>query len=155
MAYTRAGEGILSNPIYCVTEEAVPDAPEKIKAVVKSESSVIISWQPPRKPNGVLTKYTVYLRVLEKGQEVKIVKNIVPSHINYYEVNELNTRESYEAWVTSSTKIGQGPSTPVVKLLPSALVPSAIVSFGRKISVPWRIDVKLACVYVGVPRPTW
>lgn len=52
----------------------VPDAPEKIKAIVSGEETVIISWLPPRRPNGVLSKYTVFIRVLDKGQEVKIIK---------------------------------------------------------------------------------
>lgn len=48
----------------------VPEAPSAIKAVVSSDNAVVISWLPPRKSNGILTKYTVYIRVLEQGSEV-------------------------------------------------------------------------------------
>lgn len=153
LAFTRAGEGRPSSVTYCTTEEAVPDAPERIKAIVSGESRVIICWQPPRRPNGIVTKYTVYIRILEKGQEVKILKETILSQKLYYEVNDLSTRESYEAWATASTRIGQGESTPVIKLLPSNSVHAAILSFGKIIVIPWRVDVKLDCLYVGQPTP--
>lgn len=72
---------------------------------------------------------------------------------HHYEAKDLNTRESYEAWVTAATIIGQGPSTPVIKLQPSATVPAAIITYGQLLTVAWRVDVKLACPFVGVPRP--
>lgn len=74
LGFTRAGEGVASAIVSCITEETVPEAPERVKSVVNTESSVIISWLPPRRPNGIVTKYIVYIRILEKGQELKIVK---------------------------------------------------------------------------------
>lgn len=153
LAFTRAGEGPPSTITYCTTEEAVPDAPERVKAAVSGESKVIISWQPPRRPNGIVTKYTVYIRILDKGQEVKIIKDTLLAQKLYYEASDLNSRESYEAWVTASTRIGQGESTPVIKLMPSNSVPAAILSFGKLIIIAWRADVKLECLYVGQPTP--
>jgi len=96
----------------------VPDAPERIKWVVSGENAVIISWLPPRRPNGLLTHYTVYIRMLEQGQD-KIIKNILPAQNLHHEATDLKLHESYEAWVTASTKVGQGSSTPVVKFQPS------------------------------------
>lgn len=74
LGFTRAGEGVASPIVWCITEETVPEAPERIKSVVNTDSSVIISWLPPRRPNGIVTKYIVYIRVLDKGQELKILK---------------------------------------------------------------------------------
>lgn len=70
LAFTRAGEGTLSAVVACTTEETVPDAPERVKSVVYSETSAIVSWLPPKRPNGQVAKYTIYLRILDKGQEV-------------------------------------------------------------------------------------
>ncbi|XP_043500521.1 Down syndrome cell adhesion molecule-like protein Dscam2 isoform X5 [Polistes fuscatus] len=154
LAYTRAGEGVSSSPVSCTTEETVPDAPERVKAVSSGEDSVVISWLPPRRPNGVLTKYTVFIRVLDQGQEVKISKNPMSAQSLHHEVTGLKLRESYEAWVVASTKMGQGTNTPVIKLQPSTTVPAAIISFGIPIVVPWRVDVNMACLSVGTPRPT-
>lgn len=153
-AFTRAGEGVASPPITCRTEESTPDAPSSIKSIVTGDSSVIISWLPPRRPNGILISYTIFIRVLDKGQELKILKPTVLPQNHHYEVKNLNPRESYEAWVTASSKLGSGPSTPVVKLYPSAHVPAQIVNFGQIVSVAWRVDIKLSCMYVGKPPPT-
>lgn len=98
----------------------MPEAPAAVKAVVSSEDTMIISWLPPRRLNGILTKYTVYIRVLDKGSEVKIIKGTLPAQHLYYEASGLNRRETYEAWVTASTKVGQGQSTAVVQLVPSS-----------------------------------
>lgn len=74
LAFTRAGDGVVSATVTCCTEETVPGTPERVKSVVYGESSAILSWLPPLRPNGIITKYTVYIRILDKGQEVKIVK---------------------------------------------------------------------------------
>ncbi|XP_036147344.1 Down syndrome cell adhesion molecule-like protein Dscam2 isoform X7 [Monomorium pharaonis] len=154
LAYTRAGDGVGSSSVSCTTGETVPDAPERVKAVVSGENAVVISWLPPRRPNGLLTQYTVYIRVLEQGQEVKITKSILPAQNLHHEATGLKMHETYEAWVTASTKVGQGSSTPVIKLQPSTTVPAAIISYGVPIVVPWRVDVNMACLVVGDPRPT-
>jgi hypothetical protein len=39
-------------------------------------------------------------------------------------------------------------------LQPSSEVPAQIVSFGQIVTVAWRVDVKLACHYVGKPMPS-
>jgi len=38
----------------------VPGPPAGIKAVPSSPNSVVVSWLPPLKPNGVIRKYTIY-----------------------------------------------------------------------------------------------
>ncbi|XP_039305816.1 Down syndrome cell adhesion molecule-like protein Dscam2 isoform X4 [Solenopsis invicta] len=154
LAYTRAGDGVASSLVSCTTGETVPDAPERVKAVISGENAVVISWLPPRRPNGMLIQYTVYIRVLEQGQEVKITKSILPAQNLHHEATGLKLHETYEAWVTASTKVGQGSSTPVIKLQPSATVPAAIISYGVPIVVPWRVDVNMACLVVGDPRPS-
>lgn len=91
-----------------------------MKAVISGENAVVISWLPPRRPNGLLIQYTVYIRVLDQGQEVKITKSVLPAQNLHHEATGLKLHETYEAWVTASTKVGQGSSTPVIKLQPSA-----------------------------------
>lgn len=91
-----------------------------MKAVISGENAVVISWLPPRRPNGLLVQYTVYIRVLDQGQEVKVTKSILPAQNLHHEATGLKPHETYEAWVTASTKVGQGSSTPVIKLQPSS-----------------------------------
>ncbi|KAH8325489.1 hypothetical protein KR067_012210, partial [Drosophila pandora] len=58
LAHTRMGDGVLSKPLYCHSEEDVPEAPADIKVVVSSSQSLYISWLPPTEPNGVITKFS-------------------------------------------------------------------------------------------------
>lgn len=48
----------------------VPGPPAGIKAVPSSPSSVVVSWLPPHKPNGVIRKYTIYCSSPGSGQPV-------------------------------------------------------------------------------------
>lgn len=51
-----------SPPVYCVTDEDLPGPPEHIKASVMSPDSLLISWQPPADPNGLVLKYNIYVQ---------------------------------------------------------------------------------------------
>lgn len=93
-------------------------------------NAVTISWLPPRRPNGLLTQYTVYIRILDQGQEMKITKSTLPAQNLHHEVTSLKLHETYEAWVTAATKVGQGSSTPVIKLQPSTAGKTRTLSRG-------------------------
>ncbi len=41
---------------------AVPGPPGAVKAVVKSATSIVVSWKRPEMPNGVVLRYHIYLR---------------------------------------------------------------------------------------------
>ncbi|XP_070298120.1 cell adhesion molecule DSCAML1-like, partial [Salvelinus sp. IW2-2015] len=45
-----------------------PGPPAGIKAVPSSTSSVVVSWLPPHKPNGIIRKYTIYCSSPGSGQ---------------------------------------------------------------------------------------
>lgn len=49
---------------------SVPGPPAGIKAVPSSASSVVVSWLPPTKPNGVIRKYTIFCSSPGSGQPV-------------------------------------------------------------------------------------
>lgn len=49
---------------------AVPGPPAGIKAVPSSASSVVVSWLPPAKPNGIIRKYTIFCSSPGSGQPV-------------------------------------------------------------------------------------
>lgn len=50
----------------------VPGPPAGIKAVPASPNSVVVSWLPPLKPNGVIRKYTIYCSSPGSGQPVSL-----------------------------------------------------------------------------------
>lgn len=69
LAYNAAGEGLTSLPIYCSTDEDVPEAPANIKASALTGESILVSWLPPTQRNGQITHYNVYSKEAgRKGQ---------------------------------------------------------------------------------------
>jgi glutaredoxin len=74
----------------------------------------MVSWLKPLRTNGQLTSYGVYWRVLKAGQERDLMKRHLPPMNTHYEVHDLHKNEAYEFWVTASTRVGEGQSTPVV-----------------------------------------
>ncbi|XP_046406414.1 Down syndrome cell adhesion molecule-like protein Dscam2 [Ischnura elegans] len=151
--YTRVGDGVKSKPIFCHTEEDVPEAPAAIKVVPSSPTSLTLSWLPPSRPNGILTAYHIYTRVLEGGSERTSYKKRVIAARTRYDATDLRQKDAYEFWVTALTRVGEGPSTRVVYATPSSKVPAAILSFGQVISVLRRSSVLLPCMIVGSPEP--
>jgi hypothetical protein len=66
LAFTNGGEGVQTIPISCHTEQDVPGPPQSVKASVMSSDSILVSWQPPSQPNGIVIQFTVYSRTNEK-----------------------------------------------------------------------------------------
>lgn len=155
LAHTRMGDGALSNPIYCHTEEDAPEAPADIKVVVSSPQSLYVSWLPPTEPNGIITKYNLYIRVVNGREELNNEKRSLPSQQMYYEAKNLHPHIEYQFWVTGSTRVGEGKTSRVASQITSNRVPARIVSFGGPTVRPWRSTVSLPCTAVGKPKREW
>ncbi|XP_068082192.1 cell adhesion molecule Dscam2 [Anabrus simplex] len=152
LAFTRAGDGVASPPLFCMTEEDVPEAPAGIKAAVSSPASIIVSWLPPTRSNGIITTYNLQVRSWF-SPEVKTYHRSLPPASKSYEAEGLHKRNRYEFSVAAVTRVGEGPLTPTVVLSPSNEVQAAIYSFGSVIVVPWKQDTRLPCRHVGKPEP--
>jgi hypothetical protein len=56
----------------------VPEAPSKVKALVMSGDSILVSWKPPEQPNGIVSQYTVYVREdSEEAKDVSVMSDLV------------------------------------------------------------------------------
>ncbi|XP_071566445.1 cell adhesion molecule Dscam2 isoform X2 [Temnothorax nylanderi] len=152
LAYTRTGDGASSSPLYCVTEEDLPEMPAAVKAVVSSATSIIVSWLPPLKSNGNITSYNVHVRGL--GPEGKWHRKALQPYQTSYHAEDLHKRTQYEFTIAAVTSVGEGPQTPSIMLSPSSEVRAAIYSFGTTLVVPWKQDVTLPCQSVGKPEPS-
>ncbi|XP_025156472.1 Down syndrome cell adhesion molecule-like protein Dscam2 isoform X4 [Harpegnathos saltator] len=155
LAYTRVGDGVPSATIYCQTEEDVPGSPADIKVVVSSPQALFISWLPPLEPNGVITKYNLYTRVMDGREELNHGKKSLPSTSTYFEATDLQQHVEYQFWVTGSTRVGEGHSSKVAAQVPTNRVPARITSFGGHVVRPWRGSATLACNAVGDPTREW
>ncbi|KAL0901060.1 hypothetical protein ABMA27_006383 [Loxostege sticticalis] len=156
LAFTNAGDGKRSPPVYCMTEEDVPSAPEKIKALAFSSDTVLVSWLPPLNPNGIISHYTVYYREagrLGKHSSFTVSADKKPDMELMFKVRNLMENQLYEFWVSATTGSGEGESTLVVGQGPSSRIPARIASFGRRVCVGSGRSVLLLCACVGAPPP--
>lgn len=116
LAFTRAGDGVMSSPLYCMTEEDIPEVPAGIKAVASSANSIIISWLPPLRANGDITSYCVYVR--NSGGKTKLITKTLRADHTSYQADNLQEGHQYEFEVAAVTRIGEGPRTPSVVASP-------------------------------------
>ncbi|CAH2101996.1 unnamed protein product [Euphydryas editha] len=155
-AYTAAGDGKRSAPVYCMTAEDVPSAPEKIKALPYSMDSVLVSWLPPLHPNGIISHYTVYYREagrLGKHSSFTVSADNNPETELMFQVRNLKETQLYEFWVSATTGSGEGESTLVVGQGPSSRIPARIASFGGRVRAAAGRGALLRCSAVGAPAP--
>jgi hypothetical protein len=134
---------------------SVPEAPVDIKVMVSSTNSLYVSWLEPREPNGVITKYNLYIRQVNGRDEMNNDKRNLPSSQTFFEAKGLQGHMEYQFWVTASTKIGEGKSSRVASQVTSNRVSAKIISFGGSIIRPWKTTVTLTCLAVGQPRREW
>ncbi|XP_054740543.1 cell adhesion molecule Dscam2 isoform X10 [Anastrepha obliqua] len=155
LATTAGGDGVRSAPIHCHTEPDVPDAPTDVKALVKGQAAILVSWRPPAQPNGIIQQYTVYSKV--EGAEGGPKSQKIPHYQMSYEATELEKNKPYEFWVTASTNIGEGQPSKSIVAMPSDQVPAKIASFDDTFTATFKEDAKMPCLAVGAPQPeiTW
>ncbi|XP_059477747.1 cell adhesion molecule Dscam2 isoform X48 [Neocloeon triangulifer] len=157
LAFTSGGDGVKSVPIHCQTEQDAPEPPSALKALVMSDSSILVSWKPPEQPNGIVTQYTVYYReeapVEGEAKDATPKSQKVPPFQMSYEASGLKKKTGYEFWVTASTNIGEGQQSKSVILAPSTRVPAKVASFDDTFTATYKEDVKLPCLAVGMPAP--
>uniref|UniRef100_A0A452RF98 protein-tyrosine-phosphatase n=1 Tax=Ursus americanus TaxID=9643 RepID=A0A452RF98_URSAM len=68
LAFTSVGDGPLSDPIQVKTQQGVPGQPMNFRAEAKSETSIGLSWSPPRQDS--IIKYELLFREGDHGREV-------------------------------------------------------------------------------------
>ncbi|XP_063799678.1 cell adhesion molecule DSCAML1 isoform X4 [Pseudophryne corroboree] len=152
LAYTQAGDGVRSSVLYLQTKEDIPGPPAGIKAVPSSSSSVVVSWLPPTKPNGIIRKYTIFCSVPGSGQPAPSEYETSPEFL-HYRIMHLLRGQQYMLWVAAVTSAGRGNVSERVMIEPAGKAPAKIISFGGTVSTPWMKDVRLPCSSVGEPAP--
>ncbi|KAK3858057.1 hypothetical protein Pcinc_035719, partial [Petrolisthes cinctipes] len=148
-ASTGAGQGVTSSPLTCTTQQDVPEAPAKVKVVVSGPRAAVVSWVPPGRPNGRITRYTVHWRT--GGGTTTHTRHVDPqmAHLALHDLSHT----THQVWVTAATSVGEGPASDTVLVKPSHTVASGVWSLGRNVTAAWGEDVSLACGTVGVPEP--
>ena len=81
-----------------------------------SQTTIIVSWQPPVQPNGILLDYELTVREATSGSEV--TRLLIPVAAEEQGVARFQTvtglsleEESYSVTVSGRTSVGQGPKS--------------------------------------------
>ncbi|XP_069803363.1 cell adhesion molecule DSCAML1 isoform X2 [Dendropsophus ebraccatus] len=152
LAYTQAGDGVRSSVLYLQTKEDIPGPPAGIKAVQASSSTVVVSWLPPTKPNGIIRKYNIFSSVPGSGHLAPSEYEASPE-VLHHRINHILRGQKYMLWVAAVTSAGQGNVSDRVMIETAGKAPAKIISFGGTVSTPWMKDVRLPCSSVGEPAP--
>ncbi|CAG0883377.1 unnamed protein product [Darwinula stevensoni] len=155
-AFTHVGDGMRSQFIFCRTRPDVPGGVTEVKGLLKGPDTALITWLNPSEPNGLISKFTLYMNIWEKDRLITEGKEHVvalPASQTQYEVTGLKRSQRREFQVSASTEVGEGPRSPSIFILSSDQVGAGISSFGERIIVPWKEDVRLFCSSVGIPKP--
>ncbi|XP_013931748.1 PREDICTED: phosphatidylinositol phosphatase PTPRQ [Thamnophis sirtalis] len=98
---TVKGQGPRSAPLDIITDEDAPSSPPRLLTVKQlSDAIVVLSWQPPLEPNGIILYYTVYIWDI-------MSRNINASELSL-ELTDLEYNKKYSVYVTASTRFGDG-----------------------------------------------
>ncbi|XP_044017269.1 Down syndrome cell adhesion molecule-like protein Dscam2 [Aphidius gifuensis] len=160
LAYTGAGDGVLSSAIYCTTEEDVPGPPAGIKALALTAESILVSWLPPFQPNGKVSQYTIYSKETGTSRHNTHIMHEPPSSPTdtlTMELRGLTESQLYEFWVSATTGLGEGEPTTIVTQTTNTRAPARIASFSQFLRRAVKSSVTLSCLVVGnpTPRPIW
>ncbi|XP_053686439.1 cell adhesion molecule Dscam2 [Sabethes cyaneus] len=154
LSFTLSGDGISSTPIFCATEEDVPEAPTGVKALILTADSILVSWLKPKHANGIISHYTIFSKNHGKiGHAKSYLVRLDEQHPLLFEVRGLSENRKYDFWVTASTSKGEGDATIVVTQETNTRAPARIASFSQTLKAPVGTSISLECIAVGNPTP--
>ncbi|KAM6169175.1 receptor-type tyrosine-protein phosphatase delta isoform 6-T6 [Rhynchocyon petersi] len=105
LAFTSIGDGPLSSDIQVITQTGVPGQPLNFKAEPESETSILLSWTPPR--SDTIANYELVFKDGEHGEEQRIT--IEPG--TSYRLQGLKPNSLYYFRLAARSPQGLGAST--------------------------------------------
>ncbi|KAG3287242.1 protein tyrosine phosphatase, receptor type D, transcript variant X24 [Ictidomys tridecemlineatus] len=105
LAFTSIGDGPLSSDIQVITQTGVPGQPLNFKAEPESETSILLSWTPPR--SDTIASYELVYKDGEHGEEQRIT--IEPG--TSYRLQGLRPNSLYYFRLSARSPQGLGAST--------------------------------------------
>ncbi|XP_054037803.1 receptor-type tyrosine-protein phosphatase S isoform X5 [Rissa tridactyla] len=109
LAFTSVGDGPLSDPIQVKTQQGVPGQPMNFRAEAKTETSIVLSWSPPRQE--IIVKYELLYKEGDHGREVP--KNFEPT--TSFTLEGLKPNTEYVFRLAARSALGLGAFTPEVR----------------------------------------
>lgn len=169
----RKGRGPASPRIVCLTKEAPPGPPERVKAKPINSTCLVVSWIHPRKPQGLTKNYCLEAVPLmenshdglislfpypashaDRTKSTSCVKPDFTIPYNYYFYCGLIEQRPYNISVRGINqfeghKAWTGPVSPIEN------PPIGIISFGGKIITQNKMRILMDCLVIGGFQPHW
>ena len=159
-AFTAAGDGPLSEFIFCQTAEDISDPPPAIKVVQTSSDSFYITWIAPKRTNGQLKSFTIYRKQVDQTDEEDTAQpnnNLytftVPKHVNYHRTSQLTAGSTYEFHVTATNGNGESEPSVRVRRTLNKNCPAEIINFNTIYTIYSGDNIEIACKAAGQPQP--
>ncbi|XP_072021945.1 receptor-type tyrosine-protein phosphatase F-like isoform X2 [Amphiura filiformis] len=130
-AVNSIGQGEPSNDLVITTGETAPgSAPRDVRASPLSSSTILIQWEPPDVPNGIVTGYNVYY-TMNPGADLSswFKYTVEDNNQRLTTISELVTMQIYSVSVSASTAEGEGPASFPVQVKTQQGVPSQPENF--------------------------
>ncbi|XP_068091307.1 receptor-type tyrosine-protein phosphatase delta isoform X24 [Hyperolius riggenbachi] len=118
LAFTSVGDGPLSNEIQVITQTGVPSQPLNFKAEAESETSILLSWTPPR--SDTISSYELYYKEGDQTEEQSIT--IEPA--SSYRLQGLKPNTLYYFRLAARAPLGLGASTTEISAKTLQSIPS-------------------------------
>ncbi|KAK7074156.1 hypothetical protein SK128_006884 [Halocaridina rubra] len=154
-AFNDVGSSPPNNPVYCMTEDDVPEPPGRVRVVVTGTTRLLVTWLPPQPPTGSILHYTIY-SAREDQVAIRDVVGAGGSEATWKEIIGLTPGTRVQVWVTATTVAGEGNPSLRLTAVPAATSKYAPVAVGG--GLMWRIGagagVTLGCRGLGSPPST-
>ncbi|XP_059689645.1 receptor-type tyrosine-protein phosphatase delta isoform X1 [Gavia stellata] len=119
LAFTSVGDGPLSGDIQVITQTGVPGQPLNFKAEPESETSILLSWTPPR--SDTISSYELVYKDGEHGEEQRVSTEPTTS----YRLQGLRPNSLYLFRLAARSPQGLGASTAEISARTMQSKPSA------------------------------
>uniref|UniRef100_A0A674KD37 Receptor-type tyrosine-protein phosphatase S n=1 Tax=Terrapene triunguis TaxID=2587831 RepID=A0A674KD37_9SAUR len=119
LAFTSVGDGPLSTDIQVITQTGVPGQPLNFKAEPESETSILLSWTPPR--SDTISSYELVYKDGDQGEEQRV--SIEPT--TSYRLQSLKPNSLYYFRLAARSPQGLGASTAEISARTMQSKPSA------------------------------
>ncbi|XP_074923453.1 receptor-type tyrosine-protein phosphatase delta isoform X23 [Chelonoidis abingdonii] len=118
LAFTSVGDGPLSTDIQVITQTGVPGQPLNFKAEPESETSILLSWTPPR--SDTISSYELVYKDGDQGEEQRV--SIEPT--TSYRLQSLKPNSLYYFRLAARSPQGLGASTAEISARTMQSIPS-------------------------------
>ncbi|XP_044945584.1 neuronal cell adhesion molecule isoform X15 [Mustela putorius furo] len=146
------GEGPASPDRVFTTPEGVPSAPSSLKIVNPTLDSLTLEWDPPSRPNGILTEYTLKYQPINSTHELgPLVDLKIPANKTRWTLKNLNFSTRYKFYFYAQTAAGSGSqiTEEAVTNVDEAGIPPPDVGAGKAMASR-QVDIATQGWFIGL-----